>query len=259
MAKSLYIGRFQPLHGAHIKIINRLLEEDREVVIGIRTTYKQTKDNPYNFHQRYNMIRRVFPDESKVEIIPLPDITEVVYGRTPGWKLREIVLEEGHQHVSATKLRGGFLIWLTGNSGSGKTELANELRHWFPSLINLDGDEMRHTISTEEGFSYDDRKGHNERVARLAGLLRDQGHIVVVSVICPYQDIRGSVEEIAGPVHWVFIDRPSNDWLADEKRAGRGYRPYEKPTDESYIYVDSDINSPQRNAEIVFNKIMKRL
>lgn len=259
MTKSLFIGRFQPLHMAHINIIKKLLEDGKTVVVGVRNKNKTDKNNPFTYHQRHNMIRAVFPYEEEVEIIPLPDIKEVVHGRNPGWSIREIKVDQSSIHISATKLRGGIIIWLTGNSGSGKTTLSNALRHMFPSMINLDGDEMRATISTSEGFDYEDRKLHNERVARLAGLLRDQGHFVVVSLICPYQSIREAVTEIAGPIHWVHVERPSNDWRADEHKAKHDFRPFEKPPKGEYITVNSDKATAHENANKIMKIIMKRL
>jgi len=60
------------------------------------------------------------------------------------------------------------VIWLTGHSGVGKTTIAKELGYLY-----LDGDEMRESISTE-GFSREDRRIHNIRVAKLAKELSKQ-------------------------------------------------------------------------------------
>ena len=124
----------------------------------------------------------------------------------------------------------GKIIWLTGNSGAGKTTLSHGLiNHYlqpqnqsFPysgKIVSLDGDEMRATISLDEGFSPEDRRKHNLRVARLANLIADQGFLVVVSVIAPFDSVRDELGAICNP-RWVYIKREgleAND------------RPYEPP------------------------------
>ena len=83
--------------------------------------------------------------------------------------------------MSASRLRLGMVVWITGQSGSGKTTLAHNLKDtYLPAAIILDGDEMRATISTGADFSKESRIDHNLRVARLAGSLADQGHVVIV-------------------------------------------------------------------------------
>ena len=86
-----------------------------------------------------------------------------------------------------------IVIWITGDRGSGKTTLARELCEKM-GAINLDGDEMRISISKELGFSDKDRIENNLRIARLAKVLSDQGHDVVVSTICP--DINNLRQEV---------------------------------------------------------------
>ena len=63
--------------------------------------------------------------------------------------------------------------------------------------INLDGDSMRASISTDLGFSDEDRFTHNIRVAKLAKVLEEQGFDVVVSTICP------DVNNLRDEVYWV--------------------------------------------------------
>lgn len=84
-----------------------------------------------------------------------------------------------------------MIWWFYGESGSGKTELAKKLIS--QGVIHLDGDEMRNTISKDLGFSEDDRKENNRRIARLANLLNNKGFDVVVSTICPYEELRKEV------------------------------------------------------------------
>ena len=90
----------------------------------------------------------------------------------------------------------GRIIGLTGQSGSGKTSLANQLR--IDNTVILDGDRMRNRISNELGFSAKDRRAHNLRVAEMTKELEEQGFNVIVSLICPYKDLRDEVQKITG-------------------------------------------------------------
>ena len=104
---SLFIGRWQPLHSSHIKLIRSVLNEGKKICIGIRNS-KINKKNPYSIEQRIAMICKEFYKEiqnSKVTWVVLPDISEVAYGRTPGWKIREIRLDKKSELISATKIR----------------------------------------------------------------------------------------------------------------------------------------------------------
>jgi len=87
-----------------------------------------------------------------------------------------------------------MIWWLYGDSGAGKTTLAKQLAR--KETICLDGDEMRKTISKELGFSKEDRKENNYRIARLAKLFSDKGFDVIVSTICPYKELRKEVYHI---------------------------------------------------------------
>ncbi|PIR53904.1 hypothetical protein COU75_03570 [Candidatus Peregrinibacteria bacterium CG10_big_fil_rev_8_21_14_0_10_42_8] len=142
------------------------------------------------------------------------------------------------------------IVWLTGNSGAGKSTLAFALRERCNEYENashpmarrvvvLDGDEMRETISRDEGFSPEDRRKHNMRVARLATLLRDSGHLVIVAVIAPFESVRAELQVMCNPL-WVYI-----------KRSGLGAadRPYEAPKNPDLL-IDNDILSIEEAQEI---------
>ena len=112
-----------------------------------------------------------------------------------------------------------MIIWLTGNSGTGKTTIGKLLAHHFEAIL-LDGDEMRNTISLGAGFSAEDREEHNLRVARLAKLLDSQGKDVIVSVIAPYEATRKKIDKMICPL-WIYFYRPSLPVCED--------KPYEPP------------------------------
>jgi cytidyltransferase-like protein len=184
---SLFIGRFQPLHEGHKALIQKVLDEGKPVLVALRDTPIDEK-NPYSIDQRKEMFKKEFGD--KVDVITIPDIAEVCYGRDVGYSVRKIDLKPEIENISATKIRSGMVWWLTGNSGSGKTTTALQ----FKDAIHLDGDVMRTVWSL--GFSKEDRYEQNLRIAKLAKVLRNQGHNVVVSTICPFKDLREKVQEI---------------------------------------------------------------
>src|SRR6185436_1892713 len=161
----------------------------KPVVIAIRDT-EPSVDNPYSTSERWTKIQEALQDWGPlVRIIVIPDIDEVCYGRDVGYAVRRIDLTDELHEISATKKRLSTpathpIVWLTGQSGSGKTTLANAIKDELGSVVILDGNEMRESISAE-GFSPDDRHAHNLRVARLAQVLSKQA-IVVVSVIAPF-------------------------------------------------------------------------
>ena len=94
-----------------------------------------------------------------------------------------------------------MVLWLTGNSKAGKTTLANKLVTLLrttldiTNVVKLDGDEVR-KIWPGFSFTKEDREENNLRVARLASYLESQGFVVVVSVICPFLELRERVKQI---------------------------------------------------------------
>lgn len=103
--KSLFIGRYQPFHNGHKALIETVLREGNGVVIAVRDTTVD-KDNPYLAIDRKQMIEDSMKAwKDKVEVIIIPDITEVCYGRKVGWGVREISLPQDIEAISATQIR----------------------------------------------------------------------------------------------------------------------------------------------------------
>ena len=101
MKYSLFIGRWQPFHEGHQKLIQKVLDEKKNVCVAIRDT-EISETDPYTTQERQLMINKVFPE---VKVIVIPDIEEVIYGRNVGWGIREIRLDEVTESISATKIR----------------------------------------------------------------------------------------------------------------------------------------------------------
>ena len=223
---SLFIGRWQPFHEGHKKLIEKVLKEGNDVVIAIRDTSISEK-NPYIVEERMHMIRKSLWrwGVKRVKIVIIPDIDEVCYGRNVGWRIRRIRLDNQIEEISATKIRNSQkrVVWFTGNTGAGKTALAYLLKERLNGIV-LDGDEMRQSISLGVGFSKKDREEHNLRVARLAKILYKQGYNVIVSVIAPFRSTRAKIGKICNP-YWIYVE-------SNEKRKNR---PYEIPKNPDLI------------------------
>lgn len=101
MKYSLFIGRYQPLHEGHIKLIRSVIAEGKNVCVALRDT-EIDNNNPYSTIERIAMFNKLLPE---VKVIVIPDIEEVCYGREVGWGIREIRLDKEIENISATKIR----------------------------------------------------------------------------------------------------------------------------------------------------------
>ncbi len=131
------------------------------------------------------------------------------------------------------------IIWLTGNSGAGKTTLANLLAPKLGAII-LDNDEIRQSLAKHIGYSKEERHEHNLRVATFAGFLAARTP-VIVSVIAPFEATRQKIHELIAPV-WVYVKREQPE---------RAESPYEPPQ-LRHITVSSDTHTAEQNAQIIF-------
>lgn len=103
-------------------------------------------------------------------------------------------------------------VWFTGLSGSGKSTLASVLDETLRSqgkhVYVLDGDNVRHGLNNDLGFSADDRKENIRRVAEVARLMVDAGLIVIVAFISPFESERKMARNLFEPDEFyeVFVD-----------------------------------------------------
>lgn len=105
------------------------------------------------------------------------------------------------------------VIWLTGLSGAGKSTIARHLKAKLGELgqavVVLDGDELRHGLCKDLGFSAEDRTENIRRVGEVARLFRDTGICVVAALISPFAKDRAAVREIIGEGFFeVFVNTP---------------------------------------------------
>ena len=106
----------------------------------------------------------------------------------------------------------GFVLWMTGLSGSGKTTIALDMEEKLKArgvhFERLDGDVVRESLTKDLGFTAEDRRKNIERVTFVAKLLSRNGIGCVCSFISPYQAVRDYVRENTTNFAEVFIDAP---------------------------------------------------
>uniref|UniRef100_UPI004048ED4B adenylyl-sulfate kinase n=3 Tax=Candidatus Planktophila sp. TaxID=2175601 RepID=UPI004048ED4B len=110
---------------------------------------------------------------------------------------------------AAQKNQSSKVIWLTGLSGSGKSTIANELeKQLFANGLHsyvLDGDNLRHGINKDLGFTKADRAENVRRVAHIAQLMSDAGLIVIVALISPFSTDRDSARALFEPGKFLEV------------------------------------------------------
>ncbi len=168
------------------------------------------------------------------------------------------------------------VLWFTGLSGAGKSTIANLVEKKLQArgrlTYLLDGDNVRHGLNRDLGFTDQDRVENIRRVGEVAKLMTDAGLITLVSFISPFKAERQMVRELLGEGEFmeVFVDTS----LAEaEKRDVKGLyakarrgelknftgisSPYEKP-DAPELRVDTGLSSPEEAAELVVQMLVTR-
>ena len=163
----------------------------------------------------------------------------------------------------------GATVWLTGLSGSGKSTVAARVERLLvdagrPAYI-LDGDNIRHGLNADLGFSDDDRRENVRRVGEVARLMADAGVVVLVPVISPFRAGRDAVRAMHAaadvPFVEVFVDTPIElceqrdpKGLYAKARAGElpGFTgidsPYEPPESPELVLSPAD-GDPHQQAQ----------
>ena len=150
----------------------------------------------------------------------------------------------------------GVVIWFTGLSGSGKSTIANQVAnalHQLGKLTNvLDGDNIRHGLNKNLGFSPEDREENIRRIGEVAKLFVDAGVITTTAFISPYRKDRDKVREILedGRFIEVFVDCPLE---VCENRDPKGlYKKARAGEIKGFTGIDAPYEIPEK-AEVVIN------
>tara|TARA_B100000035_G_C21033558_1_gene569680 strand:- start:3009 stop:3407 length:399 start_codon:yes stop_codon:yes gene_type:complete len=104
--RAMFIGRWQPFHNGHKWLINQKLSEGKPILIAVRDIPPDEK-NPFTTEQTVEMIQNVY-SEQDVEVVCIPDIESVNYGRGVGYEINEHVPPENIGFISATGIRNNI-------------------------------------------------------------------------------------------------------------------------------------------------------
>jgi cytidyltransferase-like protein len=103
---ALFIGRYQPFHGGHQRLIEEGLRRVGQVCVAVRDTHGTDAKNPLPFFAVKQRIETALSAYTgRFVVVPLPNITNVFYGRDVGYAVERIVLDEETEAISATKIR----------------------------------------------------------------------------------------------------------------------------------------------------------
>ncbi len=177
---------------------------------------------------------------------------------------------------SALKGQKACVLWFTGLSGSGKSTIANLVEKQLYALgrhtYMLDGDNVRHGLNRDLGFSDTDRVENIRRVAEVSKLMVDAGLITLVSFISPFRAERRLARDLLqeGEFLEVFIDTPLEEaekrdpkGLYKKARAGEIKNftgissPYERPENPE-VRVDTTAMSAEHAAAFILRKLEER-
>ena len=177
-------------------------------------------------------------------------------------------------HHAAMKNQTPRVLWFTGLSGSGKSTIANEVEKKL-ALMNrhtflLDGDNVRHGLNKDLGFTESDRIENIRRIGEVAKLMTDAGLIVLTAFISPFRADRQLVRDMidAGEFVEIHVDTPlevaeARDVKGLYKRARAGKlknftgidSPYEPPEDPE-IRVNTVEMTPEEAADYIIGRIL---
>jgi bifunctional enzyme CysN/CysC len=177
--------------------------------------------------------------------------------------------------IARSSLKGqrACVLWFTGLSGAGKSTVANLVEKRLHALgrhtYTLDGDNVRHGLNKDLGFTDADRVENIRRVAEVSRLMVDAGLIVLVSFISPFRSERRLARELMQPGEFleVFVDTPlaeaeKRDVKGLYKKARRGElknftgidSPYEPP-EHPEIHLRTVLQSPEEAAEQILKTL----
>lgn len=165
------------------------------------------------------------------------------------WQASDI----SRQHHAGLKNQKPAVLWLTGLSGSGKSTIANavekKLAHMNRHTFLLDGDNVRHGLNKDLGFTEADRIENIRRVGEVARLMTDAGLVVITAFISPFRAERDMVRQMMQPGEFieVFIDTPLS--VAEERDVKGLYAKARAGELKNFTGIDSPYETPE-NPEI---------
>jgi bifunctional enzyme CysN/CysC len=178
-------------------------------------------------------------------------------------------LTVGREQRAALKDQVPAVLWLTGLSGAGKSTIADAVEKKLLTLgrhtMLLDGDNVRHGLNRDLGFTDVDRVENIRRVGEVAKLMTEAGLIVICSFISPFRAERRMVRELTAPTAFleIFVDTPLEECIRRDPKGLYARRiahftgldsPYEAP-EAPEIRVATIEVSPQSAAERILDEL----
>lgn len=185
-----------------------------------------------------------------------------------------LITKEDRERLNGHK---GVCIWYTGLSGSGKSTIAIEVENLlFKKVIRsyvLDGDNIRHGLNNDLGFSPEDRTENIRRIGEVSKLFVDAGLIVMTAFISPYRSDRRQVRDLMFKGEFVEVyvkcdlevcEQRDPKGLYKKARAGEIKEftgidaPYEEPENPELIINTSEITDVRTNANRVIDFLVEK-
>ncbi len=170
----------------------------------------------------------------------------------------------------------GVVLWLTGLSGSGKSTIAVELEHALvenkQQAYILDGDNIRHGLNKNLGFSPEDRSENIRRIGEVAKLFVGANIITITAFISPYREDRDSARALANEGEFIEVyvkcpldvcEQRDTKGLYKKARAGEVKKftgisaPYEEPSNPE-ITIDSSELSVEESTRVILNYLEEK-
>lgn len=191
----------------------------------------------------------------------------IAFGLRRGTNIHRQALSIGKAERAALNRQRPAIVWFTGLSGAGKSTVADIVdRRLYASghhTTLLDGDNVRHGLNRDLGFTEADRVENIRRVGEVAKLMVESGLIVLCSFISPYRAERDTIRSLVGPDEFieVFVDTPITTCIERDPKglyakakAGQLKNftgidaPYEAP-EKPEVHLHTEDNSPEQLAE----------
>ena len=183
-----------------------------------------------------------------------------ITNQTAGAGMLKFALRRAHnihlQHLDVDKAARAALkgqrpgvLWLTGLSGAGKSTIANRVEKRLHAMGRhtyiLDGDNVRHGLNKDLGFTAADRVENIRRIAEVAKLMVDAGLIVITAFISPFRAERRMARELLAPGEFieVFVDAPLG--VAEERDPKGLYRKARRGEIKNFTGIDSPYEAPE--------------